>query len=73
MDDKEENEVVESVESDKLARRILLVGTHQGASLVMANMVKHVRVAIKEAVTSLTVPPQRSFPRKAKKGRSRSY
>jgi ribosomal protein S2 len=66
-------EIVESVESaEKIPQKILLVGTHQGASLVMANLAKDIRASIKEVVGKFSERPQRSYPKKAKKGRSRS-
>lgn len=66
-------DLVESIESaEKQPQKILLVGTHQGASLVMANMVKDIKASIKEVVGKFAERPQRSYPKKAKKGRSRS-
>lgn len=73
MAEEEVAESLESLESKDLSKKIILVGTHQGASLVMANLLKDVKGIFTEAVTKFSARPQRSFPRKAKKGRSRSY
>lgn len=70
----EEKEVAEAIGvATSLGDRIILVGTHQGASMLMANLAKNIKMAVMEASATLAVPPQRSFPRKAKKGRKRSY
>ena len=69
LDDVEEP--VESVESaEKIPQKILLVGTHQGASLVMANLMAGIKTATMEAVAKFAVRPQRSYLQKKKKGRS---
>ena len=67
------DEIVESLESQEkepAAQRVILVGTHQGASLVMANLVKGIKGTFTEAVTKFSARPQRSYPQKKKKGRS---
>jgi hypothetical protein len=67
-----ETEIVESLESArKDPGKIILVGTHQGASLVMANLVKGIETSIKEVVSKFAVRPSRYYPRKAKKGRGK--
>lgn len=69
------DEIVESLESQEkepAAQRVILVGTHQGASLVMANLAKSIKDSVKEVVETFSARPQRSYPQKAKKGRSRS-
>lgn len=69
------SEIVKSLgsqEHEDMSKKIILVGTHQGASLVMVNAVKHLKSSIHEVMGKLSVQPQRSYPQKAKKGRSRS-
>lgn len=63
-------ESLESQEKEPAAQRVILVGTHQGASLVMANLLKDVKGTITEAVTKFSARPQRSYLQKKKKGRS---
>lgn len=69
-------ELVDSIEScpakEDLSKRIILVGTHQGASLHMAQLWKNIKHEITEVMGKLAVKPQRGYPQKAKKGRSRS-
>jgi len=70
---KEISEIVASIGSQQhedMSKNILLVGTHQGASMVMANLVKGIKGTFTEAVTKFSARPQRSYPQKKKKGRS---
>jgi hypoxanthine-guanine phosphoribosyltransferase len=73
----EESEMAESIESlaakQDPSKKILLVGTHQGASLVMAHLVRGIKMEITETMAKFAVRPQRSYPQRRKKGRSKSY
>jgi len=71
LESKEEGlaEIIELAKKDK--PKILLVGTHQGASLVMANLLKDIKGTFTETMGKLSVQPHRAYPQKAKKGRSK--
>jgi len=71
---KEISEIVKSIgsqEHEDMSKKILMVGTHQGASMVMGNLVKDFKDSVKEVMAKLTARPQRSYPQRPKKGRKR--
>lgn len=64
-------EIIEMSKREDQSKKIILVGTHQGASLVMANLMANIKTATMEAVAKFAVRPQRSYPQRPKKGRKR--
>lgn len=70
----EVQELVESIEScpakENMSKKIILVGTHQGASLHMAQLWKNIKHEIAEVMGKIAVQPQRTYPQRRKKGRS---
>ena len=70
--DKEIKEIVESLESQEhedMGKKIILVGTHQGASMLMTRLCGSIKEKVKEEMARLSVQPQRTYPQSPKKGR----